>query len=344
MNQLYLKFNLEDSLLIDFNNYLFVTGGNDYKKNVIVDLFKYYENFKRFNPIETTYYGESPIRIMYNDKQVTPKNHRIICISDRYDLLKQVSKNKDSLLYPYLMRWQDDLKVSQILSEIESKVIALEQILAMNELSPLQISSESFNYTHLFNLLNIQWMKDEQLIPDYCVSLSDLYQCFLHLLEWHLEYSTSPIWLMVDSRDLPHNTDLKKFITQLKTLSFANSNLKCIFVNYPIDIINEYDFESLLICGNYYHQLPDFDTFIRSLSNYYPGKLTYSLSQLILPLCQVIESVGSINPATSTLSSKSLILLDIVGKLLDDSVNFETSNDYLTDQERDYLRKNLNKF
>ena len=149
---------------------------------------------------------------------------------------------------------------------------------------------------------------------------------------------------MVDSRDLPHNTDLKKFITQLKTLSFATSNLKCIFINYPIDIINEYDFESLLVCGNYYHQLPDFDTLIHSLSDYYPGELTYSQPQLVLPLCQVLESVGSINPAASTLSSKSLILLDIVGKLLGEPVNFETSNDYLTDQERDYLRKNLNKF
>ena len=341
-----MKIEIENNTFIEFDEMsrLFFYGQNQKVAQELVRSLKRFANKKSLNDLEELVYGENGIEIYREKERLNEKNIDIHFLQDNASLYQEVSFDRKSLMTDFLSALTENVAITTELEEIKNHLLKIE--LLFNE-QLRQISNNiSSNLTDLSfddllkNHLFLSYAADNHDFPLEMMNANEFVDEYLALLGKKLEHQPKETWIiLINPASFLMTEKIQDLLEGLSVLTKKTGLIhtfvisqQALELSYSPD-----DVPSTIVLTDDVYQMPDFDTFRKSIENHYPISLKMSDEALCQNFYEIVSSIGNKAKVTGK-SYQNMILLKVINEILGlESASFFINFDELSELERTYL-------
>ncbi|MEG1486291.1 CRISPR-associated protein Csn2-St [Lactococcus sp.] len=341
-----MKIEIEENQFIEFDERarLFFYGPNQKVAHELVRSLKRFANKKSLNDLEEVVYGENGIEIYRNEQRLNAKNIDFHFLQDNFSLYKEVSFDKNSLMTDFLSVLTENVAVTQELEAIKNHLLKIELLfndefrqVSNNILSNLTaLSFDDLLKNHLF----LSYAAENHDFPLEMMDANEFVDEYLALLSKKLEHQPKESWIiLVNPESFLTSERLQYLLTGLSVLTEKSGLLKTLIISQKalgLTYCRE-DIPSTIILMDESCQMPDFNSFRKSIENHYPTSLKLKDDVLIENFYEIVSNIGSKSRVAGK-SYQNMLLLKVLNEILGfETPEFSNNFDELSELERLYL-------
>lgn len=335
--------NIHESYAFDLFDYLIFVGSNQVGKQRIFSLIDRYFASASYNEVEEEYFGDNGIEICIEGKKIRVNSCLFMSLSNVDDLLLQFKLTKKSLLYSSLCDLGQDIEVSQQMMHVNDELLKLEAMIGHKQSSVLGnigylISDLTFEDI-IGKLMTTSYKKNNREIPSYLLDGEDMIDGFLKLVEQYMSITGKQVWISINN---PENflsvEGTHRLIEGLKNLARISKQLYFfVFHQRNNRLYGVEDIHHTVVCASDIQQLPDFETFLQSVERNYPGNYQFDSEELAESFYRICSEIGVNKSLKYPSMTRDVVLLKVICELLEEDIQFETSNNDISFLEQTYL-------
>lgn len=337
--------NIHESYEFDLYDYLIFVGSNQSSKHRIFRLVDRYFASTVYNELEEEYFGTNGIEIFIEGKKVKGNSCMFMSLSSLEDILLQLKLTKKSLLYCSLCELSQDIEVCQQMMHINNELLKLESLIADKQASiseniDYQISELNFEET-IAKLMTVSYKKNNRGIPGYLLNGEDIIDGYLSLIEQYAITTGKQIWISINNPENFLSVErLNRLILGLKELARISKQVYFFISHQKVNgLYHMEDIHHTVVCASDIQQLPDFETFQKSIERNYPGNCYYTPDELVGSFYRISSKIGMRKFREYSSMNKDLVLLKVMSELFQEDIQVEMKGSELSLFERAYLLK-----
>ena len=342
-----IKIELEENKFIEFDEYdkLFFYGNNHEMIQKLVRSLKRFSCNKSLNSLEEIVYGENGLEIYRDNERLNSKNIEFHFLQDSLSIYKEVDLSKGNLMMNYLQNLQEEVEVNTQLEEIKNSFLKLEIFFnqKMKEISD-NISSNFLDLTFDSLLKNHLFLSCFDSMHDYPLNMLDsdlLVDEYVQLIEKQLLNNPKETWIvLINPESFISKEKIQSLLKGLERISEKTGLLKILIIAKETLEIQYYcdDIPKTVLLAEECHQMPEFNSFRKSIEKHYPDQLKLSDEELCQEFYEIASNVG-VKPNLSGKSGRNMVLLRVIDELLGyDDFSFSVNFEQLSKLEKAYLQ------
>lgn len=341
-----MRIEIEDNKFIDFDEMsrLFFYGQNQKIAQKLVRSLKRFANKKVLNDLESLVYGENGIEIYREGQRLNAKNIDFYFLQDNYSIYQAVSFEKKSLMTDFLSTLAENVRINAELEEINNHLLKIEllfneqlQQISNNVSSNLaDLSFDNLLKNHLF----LSYAVANQDFPLEMMDANEFVDEYLALIEKKFEQQPKETWIiLVNPASFLTSERLQVLLDGLSALTEKTGLLHTFIISQqPLEFDHSLDDvpRTILLADDVY-QMPDFDSFRKSIEKHYPTTLKLADEVLCENFYEIVSSIGSKTKLPGK-SHQNMVLLKVINEILGiDNSSFSSNIEELSDLELAYL-------
>lgn len=335
--------NIHENYEFDLYDYLIFVGSNQVCKQRIFSLLERYFASANYNEMEEEYFGDNGIEVSIEGKKIKVNSCLSMSLSSLDDLLLQFKLTKKSLLYSSLRGLGQELEISQQMMHINDELLKLEAMIEDKQSCISgNIGYQIYDLTFediIGKLITISHKQNNREIPSYLLEGEDIVDGYLRLVEQYMFTTGKQVWISINN---PENflsvEGTNKLIAGLKNLARISKQLYFfIFYQSAQVFCCMEDIPHTVVCASDYQQLPDFETFQKSIERNYPGNYQFISDELVDSFYRICSKIGKNKLRENSSINRDMVLLKVMSELFQEDIQFEVSNDEISLLEQAYL-------
>ncbi|RAN66155.1 CRISPR-associated protein Csn2-St [Dolosigranulum pigrum] len=330
--------------IADIDDILVVVGSNRMIKDQLFYHMRKMKVTSCYTDEETKFYGVAGIQFKIDDKKINASKQRIYTINGRQDIEGLFTLDKKGLIFNELLREVEDIDLVRQLDRVNDQLMRVEQGINQKlDTALYNLELKTFEWPTLFGkFAELKFSDAAGYVSLDSQTSGQLLNQWLISVEKFVKDQGQAIWLVIRYPEtyLEIN-DYLSFIEKVRVIAQETKLLKIIVIHYRQLENNIYSSEFIdktVLAMNRFEQLPELEYFRDNVQKYYPDEMTDTDNMLTQRFYRISHIIGETEIyKNSTIFTKDMILLKVLGDIVEMPVTFETSDETLSALETAFL-------
>lgn len=330
--------------IADIDDILVVVGSNHMMKDQLFYHMRKMKVTSCYTDEETKFYGAGGIQFKLDDKKINASKQRIYTIDGRQDIDGLFTLDKKSLIFNELLREVEDINLVRQLDQVNDQLMRVEQEINQKlDTALYSLELKTFEWPTLFGkFAELKFSDAAGYVSLDSQASGQLLSQWLISIEKFVKANGQEVWVIIKYPEtyLEIN-DFLEFIEKAKGIAQETKLLKMIVIHYKQldpNIYSDEFIDKTIIATNRFEQLPELEYFRDNVQKYYPDEMTDTDNILAQRFYRISHLIGETEIyKNSTIFTKDMVLLKVLGDILEMPVTFETSDEALSALETAFL-------